>query len=383
MSPADPPADLAVVGAGPAGRSLAASAAGLGLTVVLVDPAPHRRWTSTYGAFTAELDPGVPVAARVEHPVVRTAAGGDAPAPGAYAVLDVPALQDGLRLDAVRVVAARATALRPDGVSTADGTEVPARVVVDARGAGTRGRTVQTAHGVVVTTAQAAPLLDGAAGLFMDWRPDHGRGTAAAPTFCYAVPLGGDEVLLEETSLAGPGLPGAELRSRLAARLQRRGVVLTGGERTERVRFALDTPLPRREWLGAAPAVVRFGAAAPLVHPATGYSVAAALGLAPRLAELVAAGAGAADLHRVLWSARARAVHALRLRGLRALVGFDAAETDAFFHAFFALDPDRQRAYLLGRTDPAGTAGAMTALLPHLDGRMRRRLVGAAAVPGL
>lgn len=383
MSTVAPSADLVVVGAGPAGRSLASAAAGLGLAVVLVDPAPQRRWTATYGAFTAELGPGVPVAARVERPVVRTAGGGDSPAPGPYAVLDVAALQEGLALDGVRLVAQRATALHPGCVSTPSGPPVRARVVVDARGAGTRGRTVQTAHGVVVTSAQAAPLLDGASGLFMDWRPDHGRGPTADPTFCYAVPVGDDRVLLEETSLAGPGLPGSELRARLAARLDRRGVVLDGEERTERVRFALDTPLPRREWLGAAPGVVRFGAAAPLVHPATGYSVAAALGLAPQLAGLVAAGAGAPDLHRVLWSPRARAVHALRLRGLRALVGFDAAETDAFFAAFFALDAARQRAYLLGRTDPTGTARAMSALLPHLDGRMRRRLVGAAAVPGL
>jgi lycopene beta-cyclase len=374
-------ADLVVVGAGPAGRSTAHHAARRGLAVVLVDPAPHRRWGATYGAFREELADDVPLAAEAAAPVVRTATGGTQPVGvGRYAVLDTAALQDGLDLAGVRVLAQRATEVHADGVRTADGTHVRARVVLDARGATPAGRTVQTALGVVVDAARAAPLLDGADGVFMDWRRA-GWDARDEPTFCYVVPVGGGRVLLEETSLAAhPAPPAALLRRRLHDRLDRHGVALTGDEPTEHVRFALDTPLPRAEWLGRAPGVVRLGAAAPLVHPATGYSVAGSLALAPRVAAAVAGGAGTADVHRLVWPAAARATHLLRLRGLRALLGFDAGQTDRFFAAFFALEPDRQRAYLGSRTDAPGTATAMAALLPHLDADLRGRLVSGAVL---
>lgn len=379
------PVDVAVVGLGPAGRALAAACLRAGLRVAAVDPAPERRWPATYGAFTADLAGlDVPLAAVVERPVARTAGGGTAAVAGAYAVLDTDALQAGLDLTGARRHVARAAQLAPTAVHLAGGGVVAARVVVDARGATGQDRTVQTAFGVVVPTARAEPLLAGADGVFMDWRPEHGAGPAGAPTFCYVVPLGGGRVLLEETSLAArPGLTATALRARLHHRLARHGITLTGDEPTERVRFALDTPLPRAEWRGRAPGVLRVGAAGPLVHPATGYNLAASLHAAPQLAAVLAAGGTAADAHRALWPAAARTVHALRLRGLRALVGFDADETDRFFAAFFALAPSRQRAYLAGRTDVAGTAGAMTALLPHLDARLRRRLVTGAVLPAV
>ena len=96
----------------------------------------------------------------------------------------------------------------------------------------------------------------------MDWRPDHGE--SGWPTFLYAVPLGGGAVLLEETSLARrPGLPQPVLRRRLHARLARHGIAAPTDAPVERVRFPVDRPRH------ATPGVLGFGAAAPLVHPAT------------------------------------------------------------------------------------------------------------------
>ena len=139
----------------------------------------------------------------------------------------------------------------------------------------------QTAYGVVVDAATAAPLVGPGEALFMDWRPDHGE--PGWPTFLYAIPLGGDAVLLEETSLARrPGLPLPVLRRRLDARLARHGITAPADARVERVRFPVDRPRH------ATPGVLGFGAAAPLMHPATGFSVADALRLAPVVAEALA-----------------------------------------------------------------------------------------------
>jgi len=123
---------------------------------------------------------------------------------------------------------------------------------------------------------------------------------------------------------------------------------------------------------------VRFGAAAPLVHPASGYSVAAALRLAPQIADILAAGGTAADVEHLIWSPRARAVHALRLRGLRSICALNPAEVPYFFAAFFELPIELQQSYLSGREDLRGTAAAMRALVPLLPRPTRFRLLRAA-----
>ena len=149
----------------------------------------------------------------------------------------------------------------------------------------------QTAYGVVVDAATAAPLVGPGEALFMDWRPDHGE--PGWPTFLYAVPLGGDAVLLEETSLARrPGLPLARAapppaRPARPPRHHRRHA----DARVERVRFPVDRPRH------ATPGVLGFGAAAPLVHPATGFSVADALRLAPVVADALAHAAALRAAH--------------------------------------------------------------------------------------
>jgi lycopene beta-cyclase len=165
----------------------------------------------------------------------------------------------------------------------------------------------QTAFGVVVPAVVADPLVPAGEALFMDWRPDHGED--GWPTFLYGIPIGEGEVLLEETSLARrPGLPVAVLRRRLHARLAHYGIPIPPEARTETVRFPVDRP--RHD----VPGVLGFGAAAPLVHPATGFSLAAALGLAEPVADRArgaaadAAGRGARVLRRLLRPTRGPAL---------------------------------------------------------------------------
>ncbi|MBW0098628.1 lycopene cyclase family protein [Pseudonocardia sp. KRD-184] len=380
--------DVLVVGGGPAGRALAAECGARGLRTTLLDPAPARPWPATYGAWVDEL-PDLPAG------VVAARAAGRAVALTAhrldreYAVLDVPALRvhldDGMDRGGVRVRAGRAVGSpAPGSVALADGTVQRARLVVDAGGraqpldpgAPRRVPTEQTAYGVTVDADVAAPVVADGEALFMDWRPDHGE--PGWPTFLYAIPLGGGRVLLEETSLARrPGLPLPVLRRRLHARLRRHGVVVPGDAPVEKVSFPLDRPRHR------APHVLGFGAAAPLVHPATGFSLASALALAPAVARAAECDDPLAAARATVWPPAARVVHRVRGVGLEALLRMPAEEVPGFFEVFFGLPERHRRAYLSGRDDLRGTLVTMTALFGSADGRLRRRLVGPALLPRL
>jgi lycopene beta-cyclase len=376
-----------VAGGGPAGRALAAACGERGLRTALLDPAPDRPWPATYGAWADELPPELPASVlaatsparaigRVEHDLDRD-----------YAVLDTQALR--VHLDGRMAgggVDVRRGRARP-------GERPAAAVVVDAAGAGqplsertrqgqtARPRAEQTAFGLVVPAEVAAPLACPRRALFMDWRTPDGAppDPAAWPTFLYAVPLGADRMLLEETSLARrPGLPFAELERRLRTRLRRHGVAPPPGASREHVRFPLDLPRHR------CPGVLGFGAAAPLTHPATGYQLATALRLAPAvgaaLADGLADGPSAAlrQAADVLWPAAARAAHLLRRRGLESLLRLPSARLPEFFDGFFTLPPRRQRAYLSGRDDPVGIALAMAAMFRTTPWPVRLRLIGSS-----
>jgi lycopene beta-cyclase len=380
--------DVLVAGGGPAGWAVAAACAQLGLDTELVDLSPDRPWRATYGSWRGELPADV-------DPAVAASGSGEAIGTTGhrlgweYVVMDNASLRDGFTAAPVRVVKGRVRDARPDpdGVTVdLDSGQRRAAVLLDATGAarsvlGAAPRRIaaeQTAVGVLVDADAARDLVTPGSALFMDWRPHHGE--TGWPTFLYAVPVTSDRVLLEETSLARrPGLGLGVLRRRLHARLaHHRIAVPPGGE--ERVRFPVDRPLPApADWRGP---VVPFGAASPLVHPATGYSVATALRLAPRVATAVrdalqrggSAAAGAAAW-RTVWSPAALAVHTLRRRSLESLLRFPPDLVPEFFDVFFAL-PERHRwTYLTGREDVQGSAAAMGALFAASPWWLRRRLV--------
>ncbi|KAF0847360.1 lycopene beta-cyclase [Nocardia caishijiensis] len=341
-------AELIICGLGPAGRAAAHRAAGRGMSVVAIDPHPERTWTATYAAWADEVPEWVgdevfagdgvepTVWAVGEHRVRRD-----------YRVFDTARLRQALALTGVTVCADRVTHLdaRRGMVRTAGGRTFEGRVI-DARGVGrARGRAEQTAYGVTVEA-------DGPC-VFMDWRLDNGAGPDEPRSFLYTVPVGPGRMLYEETCLVGrPALTPEVLRTRLEHRLGQRGIAIGGTEPVERVRFPVE---------GGQPGGGRFGAAGGLIHPATGYSVAASLAAADTVVD------GAS-----LWTPRARAVAALRRAGLRALLALPPREVPVFFEAFFALAPARQRSYLSGHDDLTGTLAAMRALFTELPPRVRR-----------
>ena len=336
--------DVVVVGGGPAGWALAWACARRGHGVTLV--APGHGWHATYGMWADEVSV-LPPASRW---VSARARGGGRWLPREYAVLDNDSVLAACAHPGIEVVKNRATAMTATSATLTTG-EVLRGMVFDATGA-RRGSIEQTAYGVVVPGPHEA--------VFMDWR----QPADGPATFLYAVPLPDGRVLLEETCLARrPGLGFTELRDRLHARV---GDV-TGP--VERVRFPVDVPPPHPRARGAIP----FGAAAGLIHPATGFSVADTFRLAPAVADTI--GRGQRAVRRVIWPWRARLVYRLRRRGLATLLSLTPTEHEEFFDLFFALPARHQRAYLSGRADPAGTAAAMAALFRAAPAHLRRKMV--------
>jgi lycopene beta-cyclase len=166
-------------------------------------------------------------------------------------------------------------------------------------------------------------------------------------------------------------VPPAELAGRLAARIGTPPAV-----RTEEVAIPLGGALPSRR--GPVPL---FGAAAGYTHPATGFSVAASLRAAPRVAAAVATAArtpGRVDAGPVwdaVWPRRLRRTRRLHDYGLRVLLGLDQDALATFFDTFFGLPQDVWAPYLRVDAAPREVMRTMTALLRRLPPGMRRRLL--------
>lgn len=385
--------DVLVVGGGPAGLALAGACARLGLATGLVDPAPDRPWTATYGMWSPELPADLPPSVVAARAAGRAIALTEHQLGWEYAVLDVPALRAHLagRLTGVQIHTGRVLGSPEAGVvALADGSHLRASVVIDAGGqarpldptSSRRAPASQTAYGLVIDEDAAAPLVAPGDALFMDWRTDHGE--AGWPTFLYVVPLGGGQVLVEETSLARrPALQLSTLRRRLSARLARHGVEPPNDARSEKVSFRVDHPRHR------GPGVLGFGAAAPLIHPATGFSLAASLRLAPQVAAALAGylphapTRALAAAQEIVWPLDARVVHHVRRIGLESLLRMPPADVPGFFEQFFALPDSHRWTYLTARDDVRGTVATMNCLFRASSNRLRRHLVTSALLPPL
>lgn len=352
--------DVLVVGAGPAGSALAAACSDLGLRTILVDRAPFRPWRATYASWAHELPPLPADTISARATTVRAHALTEHKLDGEYVVLHNENLRRHLSRSDIETVTGRAESITPTEVRLVDGRTLRARLVVDATGAPHGRHAEQTAVGVVLPAEVLAP----GEAMFMDWRL-----ADDPPTFGYVLPLDGERVLVEETSLAHrPGLSFGLLRERLHRRLTMHGWPLDRPEH-ELVRFPLNPPLPRGP-------LVTFGARAGLVHPASGFSVATALTLAPRVARAIAE--TPATVGRQIWSVDARMTHLLRRRGLAALLHMPAARVPEFFELFFRLPKKNQRDYLSERENFTGTAAAMLALYRSAPPRSRCAIAFAA-----
>lgn len=113
-----------------------------------------------------------------------------------------------------------------------------------------------------------------------DYRTDHFEGDAAemmkatkSPTFMYAMPLEGNEIFFEETSLvARPAMSFQECKDRCFRRLDHLGIKVTKVKEEEFCYIPMGGALPARDQR-----ILGLGGAAAMVHPSTGYHICRAL----------------------------------------------------------------------------------------------------------
>ncbi|CAD7704594.1 unnamed protein product [Ostreobium quekettii] len=287
-----------------------------------------------------------------------------------------------------------------------DGSEVRARLVTLASGAAAGkflkyeedapATVAQTAYGIEAEVDGYEKGFDPKSMLFMDYRrhhtgvwedtaytleagkhPNAGDGlwgtSKEVPSFLYAMPLLDGTVFLEETCLvANPALPFADLKRRLERRLAALGIRVKHVIDEEWSYIPIGGPLPIRDQ-----AVTAFGAAANLIHPATGYSIARTLREAPAMADAIADAVKSCPLvgqrsDRVwdtLWSQEKRKQAAFHVFGMELLVKLDLASINNFFKTFFRLPEFFWRGFLaskLSSLDLVAFAGGMFVLAPML-----------------
>ena len=385
--------DVAIVGGGPAGLALARALALQGVELVVV--AAHSEWHATYGVWcddVADCDLGgeLDTLVRGAWPTVRVVGKRQHLLQRPYVVFDNARLRSSL-LAGVQVQHDTAVQAEHTTDTTSlrlhSGATITARLVIDATGSGellarrTPTGGAQTAYGLLLGTtsetgsANVARTSGIEPGIFtlMDW--------STPPTFFYGAQFNDGRTLVEETSLyANPPRGLDDLRTRLAVRL---GVDATEqADSVERVHIAMGGSLPARTTR-----VVGFGAAAGFVHPVTGYSVAASLRAATRVAneivQQLSRGTTGTDLSLAVWSAvwpkhlvRARGWHDM---GLAVLSALPPRLIGGFFDAFFELPQAQWSAYLRIDTEPAEVRAAMLGVFRRVDMATRLALVAQPA----
>lgn len=432
--------DVAVVGAGPAG-SVAAwlLAEREGLRVALVDANLDKPWPNNYGAWEAEwraldeLLPELELNGCVDAAWPRTDCffggswGMDQEArttlAKAYCRVDRLALKGRLRQQSEKagVVEVKENLVIGDGggwcanirdgaahdskgttLQLQSGSELRCTVVVDCTGAESKLTTrlgrdeedipppgFQVAYGIECLVKSLGPYSSEAMLLF-DYRTDHlpASEQRAPPTFLYAMPLGTPDdkghqrVFFEETSLvARPGVTLAECERRLELRLKHLGieiVELCADEPPELCYIPMGGPRPDPRQR-----IIAFGAAAALVHPATGYQLCRMLAAAPHLSKALGASLrnspdpdrAARAAYAAVWSREASLQREFALFGGEFLMTLDAEALRGWFDGFFKLDEAVWSGFLAGWRGLPGNV--------HHESRYARLLFGLSLLPKL
>lgn len=394
--------DALVIGSGPAGLAIAAALCDEGLNVAGLAPVPPPgEWSNTYGIWCDELEPmnlthllshrwqnSVAYAAQQKIALQRE-----------YGLFDNTKLQNYFveRCDRGKMTWYQGTAASVEHlanyacVTTTEGTTLSTRIVLDASGhkpallkrPKSDRIAYQAAYGIVGRFS--SPPIESQQFVLMDYRADHlsPDERQAPPTFLYAMDLGNDIFFVEETSLANsPAVTFKVLQQRLEQRLAFRGVQVKEVQHVEYCLFPMNLPLPSLEQ-----AVMGFGGAASMVHPASGYMVGALLRRAPGVAKTISHAVEnldnpstriAASAWQTLWPSDERRKRALYLFGLENLMRFDEQTLQAFFASFFQLPRSQWSAFLANTLSTPAMLQTMMNLFGYTTNDVRWNLIRSA-----
>ncbi|TKY72823.1 Lycopene epsilon cyclase [Spatholobus suberectus] len=366
--------DLVVIGCGPAGLALAAESAKLGLNVGLIGP--DLPFTNNYGVWEDEFK-GLGLEGCIEHVWKDTIVYLDNKDPiligRSYGRVSRHLLHEELLRRCVESGVSYLSSRVESIVEASNGHShvvceydivVPCRLVTVASGAasgkllqyevGGPKVSVQTAYGVEVEVENNP--YDPNLMVFMDYRDYMKQNVqclaANYPTFLYAMPMSRTKVFFEETCLASKdAMPFDLLKKRLFSRLNTMGIRITKTYEEEWSYIPVGGSLPNTEQKNLA-----FGAAASMVHPATGYSVVRSLSEAPKYASVIATilkdghakdiitherrkGNLSMQAWNTLWPQERKRQRAFFLFGLALILQLDIEGIRTFFRTFFCL-PD-------------------------------------------
>ncbi|KAL6984633.1 Lycopene epsilon cyclase, chloroplastic [Sarracenia purpurea var. burkii] len=298
--------DLVVIGCGPAGLALAGESAKLGLSVGLIGP--DLPFTNNYGVWEDEFkDLGLErciehvwrdtiVYLDDSHPIFIGRAYGRVSRHLLHEELLKRCVESGVSYLSSKVERIIETTNGQSLIVCEQNVAVPCRLATVASGAasgkllqyevGGPRVSVQTAYGMEVEVEKNP--YDPSFMVFMDYR-DYVKQKVSCleaqyPTFLYAMPMSPTRVFFEETCLASKdAMPFDLLKKKLMSRLETMGVRIIKTYEEEWSYIPVGGSLPNTEQK-----ILAFGAAASMVHPATGYSVVRSLSEAPEYAYVIA-----------------------------------------------------------------------------------------------
>ncbi|GAB2267733.1 Lycopene epsilon cyclase, chloroplastic [Dionaea muscipula] len=363
--------DLVVIGCGPAGLALAAESAKLGLNVGLIGP--DLPFTNNYGVWEDEFK-GLGLQGCIEHvwrdtimyldndnPLFIGRAYGRVSRHLLHVELVRRCLESGVSYLSSKVESIVEGIDGHSHIFCDSDTVITCRLATVASGAasgkllqyevGGPRVCVQTAYGVEVEV-ESSPY-DPDLMVFMDYRDfskqNNQSPEAEYPTFLYAMPMSPTRIFFEETCLASKdAMPFKLLKTKLMSRLETMGVRVIKTYEEEWSYIPVGGSLPNTEQRNLA-----FGAAASMVHPATGYSVVRSLTEAPKYASAIARIIKSDQSNNILvrgnfvnismeawntlWPQERKRQRAFFLFGLALIVQLDIEGIRTFFNTFFRL----------------------------------------------
>ncbi|KAL3615830.1 hypothetical protein CASFOL_040124 [Castilleja foliolosa] len=387
--------DLIVIGAGPAGLRLAEQVSKHGIKVCCLDPSPLSMWPNNYGVWVDEFESlGLEECLDKTWPLTTIHINDQKTKylDRAYGRVNRKEFKIKLLSNCVAncVTFHKAKVWKVEhgefesSVACDDGTELKASLVVDASGFTSsfveydkpRNLGYQIAHGILAEVDSHPFDLDKM--VLMDWRDSHlgnepylRKSNSKIPTFLYVMPFDSNLVFLEETSLVSrPALSYTEIKDRMVARLRHLGIHVRAVIEDEKCVIPMGGTLPK-----IPQGLMAMGGNSGIVHPATGYTVAQTMMLAPIVAEIIVECLGSTRMirgsqlhHRVwngLWPLDRRCERQFYNFGMETLLKLDLNGMRRFFDAFFELDPHYWQGFLSSRL----TVGELLGLGLHQFGK--------------